>query len=80
MPRETVKADQKITRRIQFVGFMPCRIRALLLFIKASLEGHPFHDGIVNEGLTGNPWFSHELENRRDRFRLDTGDAVEIGH
>ena len=59
---------------------MPCWIGALLPFIKASLAGHPFDDGIVNEGLPGNPWFSHELEDRRDRFRLDAGDAVEIGY
>ena len=52
----------------------------LLPFIKASLTGDAFNDGIVNEGLPGNPWFSHKLEDRRDRFRLDAGDAVEIGY
>ena len=54
-------------------------IGALLLFIKASLAHHPLYYGVVNEGLAGNPWFPHELEDRSDCFRFDAGDTVEIG-
>jgi hypothetical protein len=45
----------------------------------ASFTGQPFYDGIVDEGLPGNSWFSHELEDRSDGLRLDVRNAVEIG-
>lgn len=53
---------------------------ALLLFVKASLACHTFYDGIVNKGLARNPWFPHELEDRRDCFGFNAGDPVEIGY
>ena len=54
--------------------------RACNFFLSTAPAHHPFHDGIVNKGLAGNTGFSHKLEDRRDCFRLDAGDAVEIGY